>query len=433
MMRIAAVVLFLLLLVLAPVGFLVAAMDSFPLIDVAPTAQAGDAARTKGLIKKLRAAVNAETERHQLLVSEGEINSAFSVASRGLPFLRGKAEVRRDAAQLNLTTSIPGLPIKRWLNLAVVIAPSEKRLELVSVRIGRFSLPPRIIIPILGMGLDMAMGDGLGSVAVNSVNRVTLRGRTASFGIAISPEDREAIAAVAKKQLRAASPFGKTEDVRAYYNALEQATANRQLPTRGSFVKHLRFAFDLADKRAPAGQKAVHMRSAVMALAIYCGLRDLESMIGGVVPEGESQNSRSSCRGVTLGGRGDLRQHFIVSAALKMASDSGFALAIGEFKELLDSNRGGSGFSFDDLAADRAGIRFAEVVFGPNMTAASAHKRVRGIVGETSIFPNIKDLPSGLSEAEFKRRFGSADSRAYRKMLAQIEARLDRLTFFQTK
>ena len=42
-----------------------------------------------------------------------------------------------------------------------------------------------------------------------------------------------------------------------------------------------------------------------------------------------------------------------------MASSGGAAFSAGEYKELLDSNPYGSGFSFDDLAADRAGIRFA--------------------------------------------------------------------------
>ena len=54
-----------------------------------------------------------------------------------------------------------------------------------------------------------------------------------------------------------------------------------------------------------------------------------------------------------------MRQHSIVSAVLKMAADFGMAFMIGEFKELLDFYKGGSGFSFTDVAADLARIRFA--------------------------------------------------------------------------
>ena len=63
-----------------------------------------------------------------------------------------------------------------------------------------------------------------------------------------------------------------------------------------------------------------------------------------------------------LAGRRDLLQQFIVSAGLRVLAENGVPMAIGEFKELLDSRSGGSGFSFVDLAADRAGLRFADYV-----------------------------------------------------------------------
>ena len=54
-----------------------------------------------------------------------------------------------------------------------------------------------------------------------------------------------------------------------------------------------------------------------------------------------------------------MHQHFIVPAVLTIAADFGVAFMIVEFKELLDSCKDGNGFSFDDVATDLAGIRFA--------------------------------------------------------------------------
>ena len=62
---------------------------------------------------------------------------------------------------------------------------------------------------------------------------------------------------------------------------------------------------------------------------------------------------------VTLDGREDFAKHFIVSAAIAAFADTALADAIGLYKEI-DDARYGSGFSFNDIAADRAGTKFGE-------------------------------------------------------------------------
>ena len=63
----------------------------------------------------------------------------------------------------------------------------------------------------------------------------------------------------------------------------------------------------------------------------------------------------------TLLGRRDLAQHFFVSGYLTATMGAEAANAAGVAKELVDANTT-SGFSFADLAADRAGVRFADGV-----------------------------------------------------------------------
>ena len=108
-----------------------------------------------------------------------------------------------------------------------------------------------------------------------------------------------------------------------------------------------------------------------------------------------------------------------------MAAERGGPLAdaIGLYKEVSDS-RGGSGFSFNDLAADRAGSRLGlRAVRQPQQLQT----RLAVGVNEAELLPDIRDLPESLSEAEFKRRYGSLDAPAYRRLMANIEGRLDRL------
>jgi hypothetical protein len=135
--------------------------------------------------------------------------------------------------------------------------------------------------------------------------------------------------------------------------------------------------------------------------------------------------ARNGCAGTTLAGRDDLRQHFVLSAGLDAATSSSAAFGVGELKELLDTNPGGSGFSFDDMTADVAGVRFARTFLatGPDGWAALAAR----IGDEDAVLPSLAGLPSGLSSDEFSARYGSVDSDAYAALVAEIDRRVDAL------
>lgn len=429
-MRRLLIFLILLAVIGSPIAFVVTAMEPTPTVGVPPAPQPADAARTKGLLKNLRQAVKSEDTQQQVTISKKEIDSAFIVAARVLP-VRGEARISADAATINISTGIPRVPLKGWLNIAITVLPAEGELRVASIKVGPYALPPSLVTPALGLALDLALGDDLGRVALASVDRVSMRSGRVSLGFTMSSDDKEAMLAATKDRVRQGSPFGSEGDVREYYLALDKAAVAGQLPRNGSFAPYVRFAYQSALDSPIPGDEMKALRSAFLALAVYCGERKLQSLVGKVVPEA-MMSKRSHCTAVTLAGRTDLRQHFIVSAALKLASDSGLAFAIGEFKELLDANRGGSGFSFDDIAADRAGIRFAEVVFGSDPVPANVGKQLGTLSKESVIFPRISGLPAGLTSAEFKRKFGNADSPAYRKMLANIDNRIDQLAFYST-
>jgi hypothetical protein len=92
------------------------------------------------------------------------------------------------------------------------------------------------------------------------------------------------------------------------------------------------------------------------------------------------------------------------------------------YKEI-DDSRYGSGFSFNDLAADRAGTKFGEKAVANEDSAQQLHRRLTLGLEDRDLMPEWKDLPEFLSEAEFKRRFTSIDSPAYRALMQKIEQR----------
>jgi hypothetical protein len=131
----------------------------------------------------------------------------------------------------------------------------------------------------------------------------------------------------------------------------------------------------------------------------------------------------SAPQNITLDGRDDFAKHFMVSAAIAAYADTALADAIGLYKEI-DDSRYGSGFSFNDIAADRAGTKFGEKAVSNEDSAKELQRQLALGVEDRDLMPKWKDLPEFLSEAEFKRRFKEVDSPAYRAMMQKIEQRV---------
>jgi hypothetical protein len=136
---------------------------------------------------------------------------------------------------------------------------------------------------------------------------------------------------------------------------------------------------------------------------------------------------------VSIHGRHDLPKHWILSAAFSVSAGSQFAQAIGEWKELADSlsrqssfARGDpSGFSFVDLAADRAGFRLAKTAAEP-ADAARIAAQLASATAQGLLPVSLLERPESLTNAEFVRRFGGIDDPRYRAAVKRIDQVLKR-------
>jgi len=104
---------------------------------------------------------------------------------------------------------------------------------------------------------------------------------------------------------------------------------------------------------------------------------------------------RRALGGPTMRGRRDLAQHFFLSAYLTAAVGASAAESAGLVKELADS-RSSSGFSYRDLAADMAGIHFAQQLLDGNVSLDDV---ARG-PATLSLMPHVADLPEGIPWSE---------------------------------
>ncbi len=128
----------------------------------------------------------------------------------------------------------------------------------------------------------------------------------------------------------------------------------------------------------------------------------------------------------TMLGRRDLTKHFFVSALVVVVHGSKAARGAGMAKELLDAH-GGSGFSFADMAANRAGILFAHAVSGSRLSLED----VAGKFTVEAFLPPIDDLSEGLSASKLRRDFGGAGDSRFEAELRRIEKRLLALPIYR--
>jgi hypothetical protein len=97
--------------------------------------------------------------------------------------------------------------------------------------------------------------------------------------------------------------------------------------------------------------------------------------------------------------------------------------AAGLLKEELDAF-GGSGFSFSDLLADRAGTKFAIAATQNQRAARRMQEQLANGFSINDLFPPAGDLPEGLTDAQLQNQYGGVDGERYNETIAEIERRL---------
>lgn len=119
-----------------------------------------------------------------------------------------------------------------------------------------------------------------------------------------------------------------------------------------------------------------------------------------------------------------------------MASLAGYgrrlAHGVGVGKELMDTTEVGSGFSFDDLAADRAGTLLAIAATKNDANARNLQTRIGQGVVIADFFPGVEGLPSGLTRDEFQSEYGGLGGKVTLRLAQEIEYRLAECKALQT-
>lgn len=222
-----------------------------------------------------------------------------------------------------------------------------------------------------------------------------------------------------------------SEEKEAIISGIQQI-ANISSPQRYrdklSLVDVMRPLFSHARERVASGKSAIdESRAAFLALSIYMEDVDLVTMFG---EEGRGIASYAIDRdNVQLARRRDLARHFAASAGLAVTVGPEEADRIGLSKEM-DDMRKSSGFSFSDLAADRAGIKLAVAATASEPEARRIIHGLAALDHESAIMPSVLGLADGLNEKKFVNYYQQVGSDRFDRVIVAISEKINALSIY---
>ncbi|NMH60368.1 hypothetical protein [Alteromonas ponticola] len=413
------------ILIVLVLVLVVLAVDSKPEVEATAPEQIHNAETVKQLLSQISQSLNERTTEQEINISEDQLLSIVGFIQRASPRFKGNALIADESASVFASIALPNEFTPLFINLEITVLPDDK-LNVSHVKVGSLSLSGDLAVLLVERLANAWTNSDIATQAKQQITQVSI-GQN-SVTVKLKPLDaflnklneiRTGINVEQDDELR---------DLTAYYlrYASWQDIALEKKPQ--PFIDYLSAVMKRAQERSSAETAVLHNKAAILGLAIFIGHHRIANFVGDVHPD--AQRALKPASPALLGGRNDLARHFIISAALKVLSEQGVSLAIGEFKELMDRAMGGSGYSFVDLMADMAGIKFANIATKP-ATAVRLQEVMRQITDESMLLPSYAGLPEGLSKRQFEADYGRVDSEAYRQRVNDIERRLAELTLYQ--
>ncbi len=393
-------------------GAFFALTDAKPKLTRSAQVSMADLERGKAIVSSLGLRRMREGEVRQLALAESDLDKGVNYLAHHLAGGSGSAQIVRSKLQLRVSFPLP-LPLpggnRRFVNLELVLAAGDAILQPAQLRLGKLDLPARFAGKLVRWGLARsAYGNEL-AAARGLLDSAQLDGQTLVLRFTWRN-------AVMQKMLAGGAAQGVDEATLKIYRDRLGALHS------GDFAILLGEAFALARARSKSGDPVAENRAALTVLAE----RALGSRL--LSKQGMARTDRRTS--IKLAGRNDFAQHFALSAFLAATGGENLSNLAGLYKELKDA-QAGSGFSFNDLAADLAGSRLGEVSTGSRAAALRMQNKLANVRDARTFFPDVRDLPEFLSQAEFQRRFGGVGQSAYQRMMQRIEKRIAELAIYQ--
>lgn len=316
-----------------------------------------------------------------------------------------------EADRLKIDASIPRsfLGGRFFLNVRFVADDEQKQVVIRKLKVGRLRLPSSLF----GWGVvrlfKLPRLESYERISEQLVREIRIRDDLLSVRL---NWNRDMLANAQGMIL----DLSDKERLLVYQDKLAEIVSQPGLKRFLRLSQLLQPMFALAKSRSESGSDPIaENRALIVVLSAYINGKNLAAAI----PEAQEALHRD----VLLNKRIDTAQHFIGSAALTIGGHGAFADMLGLAKEMNDTHHG-SGFSFNDLAADRAGVQFGKYAVRSDDDALKIQKILSARSDESLFMPSVKDLPENLDSSQFFGRFSTLDSHEFNVLREKIEGRV---------
>ncbi len=401
-------------------------LEDGPLPFDAPRVTSAEKRRLVQLIRRKSPRSLEEGQTQTLRLTEYDINVLLAWGlSLGSPERKAAIQLACGAASLSASLGVPlGGGEPRYLNLTlagdVETGKEGLGLRLNRCRLGSLEFPRRLLDSLGPMVTSFLHHDRRSKPFLDAIRAMVIEPNAiaVTYGpVHLPPGFREDLF----------GPTATSEEMLASTRAQVRHlldVVSRSTGSPPSFGLCFETAFALARARSVERNPVSENQAAIFALGMLLGHPRVEEFLGPVLDDNNSGAARQALYRVTVRERSDWTKHFCVSAAIALLSDAVVSDAAGLLKEELDAGNGGSGFSFSDLLADRAGTTFALAATRDEAAARALQDRLRRGFRVDEFFPPAADLPEGIPDAELQSRYGGVGGEPYRRLIAEIERRI---------
>jgi hypothetical protein len=383
-----------------------------PDIAVGWTLARDDIARAKKILHE--GSKTKPDEIGTIELSEADLNLAANYLLNRYSKSAVKVELKNNMLRFTVTMTLPKNSLGQYLNISFRLG-NDDDIELPSLKkfkVGKLLIPARLAAFVIKKVIHHTSLNEYFMLATHPIKYIKIDEQKVTVIYFSSLENLI-------KTRNFLTQSGTSPELEIYQQKLAEIIAGHDPKWRLSLAELLKPLFELAYQRSTLDTAIEENKMAIMTVNNYVNKKATKNLLSTSAAKPATKQQYSAF----LYKRIDLAQHFIGSAAITASVNGQAARVAGEEKELRDA-QDGSGFSFIDLAADKAGTRFGEMATSSPESARKTQKAMSEIKDYSDFMPDPRDLPEHMDEAEFKQRYQSIDSPAYQEIVRLIDARI---------
>lgn len=411
------------LCVLSLLGLSLIVLEPQPIATLASPPKAESLARLRAVAHDLSSTLRRPEGKAQFVLFESDLNAALSFAGRAKPGLRAAADLNENRISTVASMHLGQFFGDKYLNAEMELAWMDDELQVTSASLGALPLPGGVLKRLGQFLIDRHLGDNAAATLEAGVEGFATQAERLVITYKSSPE----VAGIIERPIIGPALAVVPQDSVAHYVDIV-VEERKSSPTDRELASLLNAMFLQAMERSKTMDPVVENRALLLALGASVGHAAFRRFAG---LDRQQANKAATANGqFQLGGRNDLARHFALASGLEAAMGDNWSETAGIYKELSDSWKGGSGFSFADLAADQAGVHLAKAA----LLDAESARRTQAIfasVTEGDFFPSVGEEREGLSDKAFMAQYGTVDAHRFHAEKERIDTSIKSLPGFR--